>query len=171
MKVNSVIFKNPEDDHLIDLGYLGTMLRENSTVQIMQRNHYFMAGDVLAYDIKKHYFVRAIAMNTMQSEICGVVSSVIDLDNFTLVVKGTVETPQYQYPDGSTLWLSEVIPGKLNSVTPTKTFKEVATQVSPGVIEVELKMGITMGSYKESSSGPLEHYTKEELDEIILNLM
>lgn len=169
MKTNSTIFKNPEDEHLIDLTYLGTMLRENSTIQIEQKNHFFMPGDVLAYSLKDKEFIRAIALNTMESEICGVVSESIDQNNFILVVKGVVQTPQYKYPNGSILWLSEVVPGKLVSVNPTKTFRQVATQVSPGVIDVELKMGVTMGSYRPIEQ--LDHYTKEELDEIILNVM
>lgn len=170
MKTNSVIFKNPEDDNLIDLTYLGTILRENSSVEIEQENHFFMPGDVLAYSLNDKEFIRAIAVNTMQSEICGVVSKFIDKDHFILVVKGIVQAPQYKYPDGSVLWLSEVVAGKLMSVKPTRTFRQVAIQVSPGVIDVELKMGLTTGSVKqepEESTG----YTKEELDEIILNLM
>lgn len=169
MRVNSVIFKDSEDGHLIDFTYLGTMLKENFSIQIYQEGHFFFSGDVLAYSFEKGEFVRAIARNTMQSEICGVVSEIIDINNFILVTKGTVQAPQYKYPDGSTLYLSEVIPGKLNSIFPTKTFREVATQISTGIIEVNLKFGTTMGSFKPDS--PPGHYTKDELDEIIANLM
>lgn len=170
MKTNSVIFKNPEDDHLIDLSYLGTMLIENPSVQISQTNHFFLPGDVLAYSLKEKKFVRAVAVNTMDSEICGVVSEFINNDNFVLVVKGLVNAPQYQFANGSILWLSEIIPGRLISIMPTRTFRQVATQVSPGVIEVSIKMGLTTGS-REPNNEPLEPYTKEELDEIISNLI
>lgn len=169
MTTNSVIFKNPEDDHLIDLTYLGIMLRENTTVQITQENHFFMIGDVLAYSPSEKAFIRAIAINTMDSEICGLVSEVIDNDNFIIVCKGQINAPQYQYPNGSTLWLSEVNPGKLMSIKPTKTFRQVGTQVSPGVINVDLQMGLTMGGSSPSGE-PLERYTKDELDEIIANI-
>lgn len=169
MQTNSVIFKNPEDDHLIDLTYLGTMLRENTKVQINQKNHFFAPGDVLAYDLQSQEFIRALAVNTMQSEICGVVSKYIDMDNFELIVKGAVEAPQYKYPNGSILWLSEVTPGKLMSIAPTKTFRQVATQVSAGVINVSLEMGFTIGSVKQETDS-LDHYTKAELDEIIANI-
>lgn len=170
MKINSVIFKNPEDDHLIDLSYLGTMLREKSSVEIEQENHFFAPGDVLAYSLESKIFVRAIAKNTMESEICGVVSEFIDKDHFLLVVKGTVNAPQYTYPNDSILWLSEIVPGKLMSIQPTKTFRQVATQIAPGIIEVDIKMGLTTGSVEQESEA-LDSYTKDELDEIIANVL
>ena len=170
MKTNSTIFKNPEDEHLIDLSYLGTMLKEDSSVIIEQKNHFFIPGDVLAYSLKDQLFIRAVAINTMDSEICGVVSRFIDLDHFELVTKGIVETSLYSYPNGSILWLSEVIPGRLMSIMPTKTFRQVATQVSPGIIEVELKMGFTTGPITQASD-ELTNFTKEELDDIIQNLI
>ncbi len=171
MKNNSVIFKNPEDDHLIDLTYLGTMLKEDTTIQITQDNHFFIPGDVLAYNLESKKFIRALAVNTIQSEVCGVVSEYIDSNNFILVAKGIVNAPQYKFPNGSILYLSEVIPGKLMSIQPTNVFREIATQVSNGVIEVKLKVGLTTGISTQQPQETLEPYTKTELDEIIVNVM
>jgi len=171
MKNNSVIFKDPENEHLIDLTYLGTMLRENTVVQITQNDHFFIPGDVLAYDLQSKKFIRALAVNTMQSEVCGVVSEYVDSNNFILVVKGIVNAPQYKFPNGSILYLSEVIPGKLMSIQPINTFREIATQISSGIIEVKLKVGLTTGISTQSPQETLEPYTKEELDEIIANIM
>ena len=168
MKTNSTIFKNPEEDHLIDLSYIGTMLREKIYIDVTQEGHYFIPGDVLAYNLKDKKFIKAIAVNTMDSEVCGVVLESIDMNHFTLTTQGTVYAPQYNYPNDSTLWLSEVIPGKLMSIAPTSTFRKVAKQISPGIIEVSLEIGLTTGAYVTDT---LEYYTQQELDEIILNVI
>lgn len=170
MKNNSIVFKDPEKEHLIDLTYLGTMLKEDSTICITQENHFFVPGDVLAYDLLSKKFIRALATNAVQSEVCGVVSEFIDVNNFVLVVKGLVNAPQYKFPNGSTLWLSEVVPGKLMSISPTNIFREIATQVSEGVIEVNIKMGFITGLPKAEPE-ILESYTQAELDEIISNII
>lgn len=166
-KKNSTIFKNPEDPHLINLTLLGTISREDTTITIEQEDHCFQIGDVLYYDIKNLKFGKALAINTMEGEVCGIVSEVTDQNRFVLITEGKLVTDRYKYLPTSPLFLSEVIPGTLMSIPPTSVSKQVAVQVEDG-IQVDIHMGYYLGG--EAAKVGLEPYTKEELDEIILNV-
>ena len=167
---NSVIFKDPEDaDYLRDLTYVGTLEVEDNSITITQSNHCFAIADVICYNLGKLEYQRALAVNTVDSEICGVVKEVIDSNSFVLVTRGKIDGTKYSHPEGSDLWLSEVSPGHITSIEPTNVFRKIGAQLGPGSIEVSLDRGFTTGS-STSSGGSLEPYTKEELDEIIANI-
>ena len=165
---NSTIFKNPQDQHLFDLSYLGVLTHERKTIEINQQNHYFQIGDVLYYDIKNHKFNKAIAKNSMESEVCGVVSEIIDIDNFVMITSGEIKTTRYTFDPGTILYLSDAHEGKLVSIEPNYTIKQIATQLSDGIM-IDIQRGYrTPITYDSSDS--LESYTKTELDEIIKNI-
>lgn len=165
---NSTIFKNPQDQHLFDLSYLGILTHERKTIEINQQAHYFQIGDVLYYDIQNHKFNKAIAKNSMESEVCGVVSEIIDIDNFVMITAGEIKTTRYTFDPGTILYLSDAHEGKLVSIEPAYTVKQIATQLSDGIM-IDIQRGYRTPN-TESGSETLEPYTKAELDEIIKNI-
>lgn len=165
-KKSSTIFQNPEE-YLVDLTPLGAYTHEDSEIRIQQESHYFRVGDVLYFDVKSNKFSKALAINSMTSEVCGVVSEIPNDNEFVIITEGFIETDRYKFKESSVLYLSEVIPGTLMSANPTAVLKEVGIQLSNGI-----QVGIKTGYYLTNK--PLEvtmvPYTKEELDDIILNV-
>ena len=135
---NSTIYKNPQDQHIFDLSQIGVLNHERKTIEINQQNHYFQVADVLYYDIKNHKFAKALARNTIESEVCGVVCEIIDVDNFVMIASGKIKTSRYTFDEGTILYLSDVNTGKLVSIKPKYTIKQIATQTSDGII-VDIK--------------------------------
>lgn len=167
MRHNSTIFKNPQDQHLFDLSSIGSINHEDKSITINQEEHYFKVGEVLYYDVTTNKFSRAVAVNNIESEACGIVSEVIDNDNFIIIAKGLLETDKYNFSVGSKLYLSDVTPGKLVSIEPQSIIKQIAIQATNGII-IDIQRGWKITN--TSSSEELEPYTKEELDEIIKNV-
>lgn len=167
MKNNSTIYKNVEDPRIFDLSLLGTVNYVNNAVSITQKDHFFQIGDVLFYNVQESCFLKAYAVNDIQSEVCGVVSRIFDKDNFEILPEGLIETSRYTFDIGTILYLSEVTPGKLISIPPSNIVKQIATQTSNGII-VNIKRGYHAGNPKDAEG--LEPYTQEELDEIIKNI-
>lgn len=166
-KNNSVIYKNPDKTALVDLSTIGTLKTEKTEIRIQQANHFFRTGDVLYFNPNTNEFAKALAINNIESEVCGVVSEVVDNNEFIILTEGFVKTDKYNFPIGSVLYLSEVIPGFLMSVQPTHILKQVAVQSING-IQVSIQMGFHLSDNPIKVT--LEPYTKDELDDIILNV-
>lgn len=166
-KMNSVIYRNPDKTALVDFTLIGTLKTEDTEIRIKQDNHFFQVGDALYFNPTDTKFRKAMAINNIESEVCGVVSEVINNDEFIIVTKGFVKTDRYKFNVGSQLYLSEVIPGFLMSASPTHVLKQVGVQSLNG-IQVSIQMGYYI------SNNPVkvifESYTKDELDDIILNV-
>lgn len=165
--LNSIIFKNPQETYLFDLSLIGTSTYESEIIQINQENHYFEIGDVLFYNVVTQKFEKAIAENSMFSEVCGIVSKVISLDYFEIVSSGEIVTDRYNFDTDTVLYLSDVTFGKLVSIPPENIVKEIATQITNG-INVNIKRAFKLT--ETSTTEEYEAYTQEELDEIILNI-
>ena len=164
---NTNIYKNPEEHTLFDLSRIGT-ITVLSNESISQKKHYLQVGDVIYYDIKQKKFALAIAANSIESEVIGVVSEVIDENTFKLINSGLLETNKYTFPMGTQLYLSNLVPGKLVSIQPSNVIKPIATQSNNGII-----IDIGRGWIPENPTGDkvvYENYTQEELDEIIKNI-
>lgn len=170
-KKNSLMFQNPELN-ILDFSKLGVLTTEDHELVIEQKFHKFQVGDALYYDPVYKTFSKAIASNTVAIEVCGVVDKVYNEDMFRIITEGYIDTDRYQYTKGVILYLSEVVPGMLMSVEPTLSVKQVAVQDSGG-IQVNIKMGYFLDPEHEETQPPqftFEAYTKEELDDIILNI-
>ncbi len=166
---NSVIFRDPDgDEYLQDLTKIGTYYVDDTSLTIIQENHGFAVGDALCYNLIEQKYQLAIALNTKDSEVCGVVKHVFDNNTFNFVTKGKIENTKYEYPEGSELWLSEAIDGHLTSIEPRIVFKKVGTQLANKAIKVEIERGFSTGEPIDQSL--LEAYTQAELDEIIANI-
>lgn len=167
MKNNSIIYKSSQEQHIFDLSQIGTLIYADKPIEINQQNHYFRVGDVLYYNVKTKIFAKAVAVNNIESEVCGVVSEVLDKDNFVLVSEGEIKTDRYTFNEGDILFLSDAHPGKLVSIEPFNIVKQIATQTTDGII-VDIQRGYK--TLKSPESEILESYTQAELDEIIKNI-
>lgn len=164
---NSVIFKNSEEQHLLDLSALGSLKANNKEIRIKQDKHFFQIGDALFFDVRENKFSKALAINNINCEVCGIVSEVPSDSEFIILTEGYIKTDRYKYAEGLPLYLSEVIPGFLMSIEPTHISKQAAVQTANG-IKVDIQMGYYLKDNEIKIS--LEPYTKEELDDIILNI-
>lgn len=162
---NSNIYKSPEEHHIFDLSQIGTTIIIES-LPITQESHFFQIGDAIYYNPTEKKFITAVANNTIESEVAGLVSEVIDKDNFILKNSGFLETNRYKFDTGVALYLSSATPGKLVSIPPAVT-KQIATQTNNGII-IDIKRGLVFE--EENVSTEYEPYTIEELDEIIKNM-
>lgn len=164
---NSVIYENPEKEHVLDLTSIGSLTKETKEIRIQQENHLMQIGDAVFYDVKNKKFSKALAINNIDSEVCGVISEIPNQNEFIILTEGFLETDRYNYKTGSILYLSEVIPGFLMSADPTSIIKQVAIKKDNG-IQIDIQMGHFM--QENTTEVSLEPYTKEELDDIILNV-
>lgn len=167
MKNNSTIYKNPQEQRIIDLSQLGTLIYAGGAIEITQPNHFLQTGDVVYYNVKTRLFAKAVAVNNIEGEVCGIVSEVSDKDNFTIINSGVVETNRYTFDEGTVLYLSDAHPGKLVSIAPASVIKQIATQLAHGIM-VDIQRGYRVAD--DSSTEELEPYTQAELDEIIRNI-
>lgn len=167
MKKNSTIYKNPQEQRIIDLSQLGTMVYAGGSIEIAQPNHFLQVGDVVYYNVKTRLFAKAVAVNSIESEVCGIVSEVSDKDNFVIINSGIIETGRYAFDEGAVLYLSDAHPGKLVSIAPATIIKQIATQLAHGIM-VDIQRGYQITD--DDSSEELEPYTQAELDAIIRNI-
>lgn len=166
-KKNSVIFRNPQE-YFADISGIFTRRVPLVKEPFEQKNHCFLIGDALYYDASDKKFQAAIARNTKQIEVVGVVAQIIDNDHFELSTTGLVETIRYPFPTGTQLYLSDVNAGKLVSIPPATSVKPVAVCGENGII-IEIDTGWFLSDDPPDES-EYEPYTQEELDEIILNI-
>lgn len=168
-RINSNIFENPEDEAgLFDMSGIGI---KSEIPAYFKQWHTFHVGDVVYYDGKLKEFRLAVGENTRKSEAAGVICEVVDEENFAIAQAGRVNTgTRYDYPVGSKLYLSDTRPGMLVSIAPAGAIKEIGTMVYKGTILVNIKRGFIPVKYEQPdpSAGP---YTKQELDEIIQNIL
>lgn len=162
---NSNIYKTPEEFHIFDLTQIGT-IREIENLEITQENHYFQIGDVIYYNPIEKKFLLAVANNSIESEVAGVVSEIIDVNTFKIKNSGLLQTDRYSFDVDTPLYLSGATPGKLTSIAPV-VIKQIATQSNNGII-IDIKRGWILRDEMEVTE--YEPYTKEELDEIISNM-
>ena len=165
--LNSVIFKNPENKHLFDLSLVGTRIYENQIIEITQANHFFEIGDALAYNAANQRFEKALAENSILSEVCGVVSKINSINSFEIITYGELKTGRYPFEAGLPLYLSDIQPGKLLTIYPNEIVKEIATCTLDGIM-IDIKRALKTTATPDTST--YEAYTQAELDEIISNI-
>jgi hypothetical protein len=169
--VNSVIKSDEsyEEPTITDLSLLGASNKDDRKLMIYELNNGFNTGDALYYDYTSGHYRRAIAVNTILSEVVGVVGKVIDKDNFELVLKGDIETNKFDLiPDDSPLYLSPLITGKLIPNEPNNISKVIAIKKKYGLIKVDIQRGYSLIDEKIDSTtySDARFYTTQEIKEI-----
>ena len=132
-------------------GSNGTALSDS----IMQINHNFSIGEAVRFDGAE--WVLSQANSDTDAEVYGLVSNVIDLDNFTITTSGYVVGLSGLTP-GSTYFLSASIPGGLTSVEPLG----VGQVSKPLLLATSASSGLYIDMRGELiSSGNSDTYTNE----------
>lgn len=144
---NSVIFRDVRDDKsLVDFSYIGMHGTEEQTITLTELDNGFLLGDAIYYDYKTNHYRRALAMNQIVSEVIGVVSKLVNKDTFELTLKGGIILDRYNnIPEGTPLYLSQNISGKLVQDEPTNVSKVIAVTNNNGIY-VDIQRGYFIDS-------------------------
>lgn len=140
---NSTIFRSvlAENANVIDFSYIGMYGTEEQIITLEEPNNGFLLGDAIYYDYKTSHYRRALATNQVTSEVLGVVSKVIDKDNFELTLKGSIILDRYKsIPIDSILYLSQNVSGKLVQDEPLHISKIIGTVTRDGIF-VDIQRG------------------------------
>lgn len=87
-----------------------------STLEVTQTGHGLDVGDVVRFDDPD--YVLAQADSEANAEVAGIVSEVIDVDNFVLLTGGPVEGLAGLDPTESVYYLSDTVAGALTEIEP-----------------------------------------------------
>ena len=164
---NSVIFRDVELDEVLDFTHLSSTEEDFKTIELEEFSHGFFVGDAIYYDMNTKHYRRALAVNVIMSEVIGVVSKIIDKDNFELTLKGNIETTRYNnYNNKDYLYLSDVITGKLVNIEPRNVSKIIAIKIENG-IKVDIQRGYHLLQTEEETFTDVRYYTEQEINDII----
>ena len=97
----------------------GTVLAKTVSETLQQSNHGFVHGDVIRYNPTTSVFVKAQANNAANAEVAGVVSSIADANNFTIVYSGAIELNAFDGVSYPALFLSDSVAGALTWTPPS----------------------------------------------------
>ena len=165
---NSSIFRDVfDEDQNTDLTYIGIVGSNFEKINLEESNHGFILGDAIYYDINTNHYYRALAVNTVMSEVIGVVSKVIDNDNFELTLKGNIILDRYNtIQNDKPLYLSPIITGKLTEIEPNNISKIIAVKIQNG-IKVDIQRGYHLIQSEEPIYDDIRYYTEQEIQDII----
>ena len=157
-----------------DMSELGlTNQNQDYTIRRFPRKWHdeFYVGAALYYNIDNEEFELAIARNTKESEVCGLILSLTDT-YFDLISSG------YMYwhdthaaltlVEHTPMYLSETVPGGITFEQPQNIIKRVALFYKD-VIMITVNSGLYWGP-DNSMWNEQEAYTQEELDDIVSKL-
>jgi len=161
---NSVIFRDVYENKILDFSHIASDAKAN-IINLYEKNHFFEVGDAIYYDIYTHHYRRALAINSIMSEVIGVVSKIINLNEFQLTLRGDIILNRYDSISiGSPLYLSDIITGKLISNEPNKVSKIIGIKTDNGI-----RVNIQRGFHLTDNEGYHPKY-KEFLTKNLLNI-
>lgn len=168
---NSVIYREfYSEDNILNFDYLGMNNSETKIIELTENSHGFIPGDAIYYDIKNNHYRRALANNTIMSEVIGVVSKITSKDTFELTLKGSIILDRYKnFQNDSILYLSPVITGKLTNIEPESVSKIIGIAKTNGIY-VDIQRGYYLKQTEEPEYEDLRYYTDEEIQNIITQI-
>lgn len=143
----------------------------SSILEVQQEAHGLIVGD-LVYCDSDGIYRKSIAEDSVKIETIGIVTEVIDEDNFIITISGQFETDLFDaYTDGTVLYLSETTAGTFTD-DPSRIFKPIAIKIDGSIIiniqranhYKDISEGASSGSQQDSE---VEYYTYEEMWQII----
>lgn len=91
-----------------------------ATIQsINQVGHGFVVGDVVRPTVVDNVFALAQADTAFNAEVIGIVTAVIDADNFEITTQGEITVGVPALPAATVLFLDPAVPGALTVTEPT----------------------------------------------------
>lgn len=114
-----------DDEDLTNKAYVDGLTQPAITVPVNQVAHGFVQGDVIRIS-GANIYTKAQANSATGSEVAGIVTEVIDVDNFKFITEGIVENASVPaYAAGTVVFLSRTTAGGLVD-TDTTTIGEVS---------------------------------------------
>lgn len=135
--------------------------KSHSFVNVTQVDNGFSVGDFIYYDTRTFLYQKAIAIDSFDVNIVGMVSYIYDKDTFEFVCNGFVETNLFneenQFVQGLPLYISEEEPGKVTQDQPNIS-KTVGYPINNIGIIISIERGINYhneaqyGDFKTSAN-------------------
>ena len=159
------------DQHPIDsitglrdaLDKINSKTSNSNILKIHQYAHHFSLGNVVYLGTDGLYKL-AFGEDSERIEVIGIVTEIIDKDNFIITISGGFETNIFdKYPDGTVLYLSD-INNEYGMLTdnPKYYIKPIATKIINGIL-INIQRA---NMYNEDTACPLFCTTEEVLDAI-----
>ena len=135
----------------------------SNILNIQQEFHELSVGDVV-YLKSDGKYAKAFGEDSERIEVVGIITKIIDENNFVITVSGEFQTTDYDsYPNGTVLYLSDTDVGVLTD-KPIQYIKPIAIKINTGII-------INIQRANEYSfGGTLLYYTSEEITNAIDSL-
>lgn len=142
----------------------------SSIIEIYQVDHNFVEGNVLYLKDDGTYDL-ALCEDTKRVEVVGIVSKVINEDEFEIILSGFWETNIYDtdFIEGDVLYLSESESKKGTLINnPSKFLKPIAIKITDGIIiniqRASASKQIVSGG---GASVDIEYYTDQQILDMI----
>lgn len=145
--------------------YCGDIGESNSNIlQIQQNNHGLIVGDVV-YLKSDGLYAKALAEDTERIEVIGIVTKVVDVNNFVITISGEFKTSIYSsYTNGTVLYLSDSVAGTLTNVQGSY-IKPIAIKINTGIL-----INIQRANAFSLDGDKIESYSLNEITNAIENL-
>ena len=145
---NKEINISSQDDNGIQTKSDGFYVHQShSFITVNQANHGLSIGDWIYYD---KTYQKGLAEDSKAINIIGLVTKVIDNNNFEFICNGYVKTDYYinkEYEIGLPLYISDKVPGKATQVQPDIS-KAIGYLVKDGIV-ISIERGIQYNNMPE----------------------
>ena len=135
--------------------------KSHSFIDVEQEDHGFEVGDFIYYDTRTILYQKALAKDSFDINIVGMVSYIYDKDKFEYICSGFVETDIFVekngYVQGMPLYISAEEPGKVTQTQPDIS-KAVGYPVADKGVIISIERGIqynqetSIGDFKVSAN-------------------
>jgi hypothetical protein len=135
----------------------------SNILNIQQTAHNLLVGDVV-YLKSDGKYAKAFGEDSERIEVVGIITEVVDADNFVITVSGEFQTTGYDgYPNGTVLYLSDKTTGALTD-NPMSYIKPIAIKISSGIL-INIQRANEYGF-----EGSILYYTTDEVIDAIEDL-
>ena len=167
---NSVIYRNVFEDEYINFSALGAYGSDDK-IRLSEHMNGFKIGDAIYYDFKTKHYKKALAKNSIMSEVIGLVSEIHNLDEFSITLKGLIQTDRYDgIENGTVFYLSDVIPGRLTEIEPSNISKIIGNKTTNGIY-INIQRGYHLSEKEIPDIIEPRRYTKQEIQDVIDTVM
>ena len=139
----------------------------SNVLAISQDSHGLVVGNVVYLKADGTY-AKAFAEDSERIEVIGVVTEVIDTNNFVITVSGEFQTSNYDnYPNGTVLYLSDNS-SKIGALidNPINYLKPIGIKISTGIL-INIQRA---NAYALEEEITLVYYTSDEISDAINDL-
>ena len=159
------VILSPDDNNGLEIRDNGLYCKgvnsdDNSSgnqINITQQLHNLQLGDVV-YLKQDGLYDKAFGEDSDRIEVVGIVTNIIDDDNFVITTSGEFKTDLYNnYSNGTVLYLSDSVSGTLTD-NPVNYIKPIAIKINTGIL-----INIQRANIYSLDTPNIEHYTEDEI--------